>query len=236
MSRTICTLHFLVLIWGFTAILGLLISLFPPVEVVFYRTLIASGGLALILFFQKLSFAQDKGGQSKFLSTGVLDCRALDSFLWIGESINCISLPSRYGNYLILDQFPRTFGLEENGSSCMKCFWELSSSPAYISSFILSSIMRLGLANGFSISALLAAMFTVINAQFAKNYHHYQVTFYEMIGACISIALFFPIYKINALPNHGMLHFKLDNNGCGCIYALLGDSVHGICIFGIYRL
>ncbi|HCD89013.1 MAG TPA: EamA family transporter, partial [Algoriphagus sp.] len=45
-------LHFIVLIWGFTAILGLLISL-PALELVFYRTLIASLGVALLLFWRK---------------------------------------------------------------------------------------------------------------------------------------------------------------------------------------
>ena len=42
------TLHFIVLIWGFTAILGLLIHI-PSVEVVFYRTLIAAVGLYILL-------------------------------------------------------------------------------------------------------------------------------------------------------------------------------------------
>ena len=41
-------LHFIVLIWGFTAILGLLIEL-PPVEVVFFRTFISALGLWMLL-------------------------------------------------------------------------------------------------------------------------------------------------------------------------------------------
>jgi drug/metabolite transporter (DMT)-like permease len=45
-------LHFIVLIWGVTAILGLLISL-PSIELVFYRTLIASSGVALLFLFKK---------------------------------------------------------------------------------------------------------------------------------------------------------------------------------------
>ena len=44
-------LHFIVLIWGFTAILGLLISV-PPVELVFYRTLMACVVLGVILKIQ----------------------------------------------------------------------------------------------------------------------------------------------------------------------------------------
>ena len=51
------------------------------------------------------------------------------------------------------------------------------------------------------VSAFLAALFTVINAQFTKVHHHYTITFYEMVGACISIALFFPIYKLLMAEN-----------------------------------
>ena len=58
------------------------------------------------------------------------------------------------------------------------------------------------------ISAFLAALFTVINGRFAKVLHHQTVTFYEMMGACISIALFFPIYKYSIAENH-QLHLSL---------------------------
>ena len=48
-------LHFIVLIWGVTAILGKLITI-PAVEVVFYRTLIAALGLCVLLIVRKRSF------------------------------------------------------------------------------------------------------------------------------------------------------------------------------------
>ena len=41
-------LHFIVLIWGVTSILGLLISL-PSLELVFYRTLLAAIGVAVLM-------------------------------------------------------------------------------------------------------------------------------------------------------------------------------------------
>jgi hypothetical protein len=45
-------LHFIVLIWGFTAILGLLISV-PAVELVFFRTLLAALVLGCMLLQKK---------------------------------------------------------------------------------------------------------------------------------------------------------------------------------------
>jgi len=44
-------LHFIVVVWGFTAILGLLISI-PAWEMVFYRTLIAFLALGMVLYFR----------------------------------------------------------------------------------------------------------------------------------------------------------------------------------------
>src|SRR5574337_687843 len=49
-------LHFLVFLFGFTAILGKLISL-PSVEMVFYRTLLAATGMAALIVLRKGSFA-----------------------------------------------------------------------------------------------------------------------------------------------------------------------------------
>ena len=64
-------LHFVVLIWGFTAILGLLISL-PAVEIVFYRTLLASIGLLLFLKFRRRPLKVSGSALTNFLLTGGL--------------------------------------------------------------------------------------------------------------------------------------------------------------------
>ena len=40
-----------------------------------------------------------------------------------------------------------------------------------------------------------SAVFTVINGRFIKTYDPYVITFYEMVGACVTVALFFPVYS-----------------------------------------
>jgi drug/metabolite transporter (DMT)-like permease len=45
-------------------------------------------------------------------------------------------------------------------------------------------------------SAFLASCFTVINGQFTKRHNGYLVTFWEMIGAWLSTALFLPLYSV----------------------------------------
>jgi len=43
-------------------------------------------------------------------------------------------------------------------------------------------------------SAIVAAIFTVINSKLTKRIDPFVITFYEMIGAAVTCALFFPLY------------------------------------------
>jgi len=54
-TKDIVFLHFIVLIWGCTAVIGLLINL-TPVEIVFYRTGIAALLLIIVLLLLNRSF------------------------------------------------------------------------------------------------------------------------------------------------------------------------------------
>lgn len=185
-------LHFLVLIWGFTAILGLLITI-PPVEVVFYRTLIAAIGLAVIMGASKVSFKVDKADAVKLLLTGSLIA----------------------GHWILFFTSARI----STASVCLAgmattSFWTSLLEPLILKTKVkwyevfIGLLVIVGLYVIFHfefnhalglilalISAFLAALFTVINSRFAKTHHHNSVTFYEMAGACISIAIFFPFYQ-----------------------------------------
>ncbi|VAW27141.1 hypothetical protein MNBD_BACTEROID06-559 [hydrothermal vent metagenome] len=76
-SKPYLHLHFLVFLWGFTAILGLLIKLSFP-EVVFYRTLIAFIAFIPVLLVAKVSFKMESKVVFKLLVTGVII-----SFHWL---------------------------------------------------------------------------------------------------------------------------------------------------------
>ena len=64
-------LHFVVLIWGFTAILGVLISM-PTIEMVLYRTLLASVGLGLVFWWRKTKIRVPQKELLKILATGAV--------------------------------------------------------------------------------------------------------------------------------------------------------------------
>jgi len=58
------------------------------------------------------------------------------------------------------------------------------------------------------ISAVLASLFTVINSTFIKKHHPLLIMFYEMIGACMGIVIFFPIY-LNYFSPYATLQLHL---------------------------
>ena len=69
--RDYIQLHFIIILWGFTAILGLLIKV-QPLDLVFYRTLMASSGLFIIIKYRKLPLLVSSTYTLKFLGTGFI--------------------------------------------------------------------------------------------------------------------------------------------------------------------
>ncbi|MFY0598843.1 MAG: EamA family transporter [Cyclobacteriaceae bacterium] len=184
-------LHLLVMIWGFTAILGALISL-PSVELVFYRTLISSLGLLILIWAWKKSIFLKHKKDYLVVLVGILIAGH-----WI-----LFFLAARVANISICLAGIATCSLWTS-------FLEPLFSRRRIKPFevILSVIAFAGIAVVFNvefdnvfgfvlavISAFLAAVFTVINSKLIKRIDPYVITFYEMMGACVSIALFFPFY------------------------------------------
>ncbi|MEQ8878482.1 MAG: DMT family transporter [Cyclobacteriaceae bacterium] len=187
------TLHFLVVIWGFTAILGLLIEI-PSVEVVFYRTLIASIGLFVLLkIWNRPLTIHIPRHLWMILGTG-----SLIAAHWI-----LFFLSARISNASVCLAGMATCSLWTS-------LIEPLSQKRKIVGFevILSIIAFIGIGVIFNVeydyflgiftavlSAFLSAVFTVINGRFIKTSDPFVITFYEMIGACVTVALFFPIYS-----------------------------------------
>ncbi len=198
-------LHFLVLIWGFTAILGLLIVV-PPVEVVFYRTLIATVGLGILIFLNKVPFRIEKNEIIKLLLTGSLIASHWILFFASARVSTASVCLAGMATTSFWTSLLEPFVLKK------KIKWyEVFLGLLVIGGLYIIFHFEIDHALGIFlalISAFLAALFTVINARFANTHHHHTVTFYEMLGANISIMLFFPIYKYFIAENH-QLHLNL---------------------------
>jgi hypothetical protein len=46
-----------------------------------------------------------------------------------------------------------------------------------------------------------AALFSVINSKLIYRVNAYAITLYEMLGACLSILFFLPLYRHNLATN-----------------------------------
>jgi drug/metabolite transporter (DMT)-like permease len=192
-SKSYLTLHFLVLIWGFTAILGKLISL-PAVEVVFYRTLIAALALILFILVTKRSFrTSGRRGYHMQLGTG-----AIIAAHWI-----LFFLSARISNVSVSLAGMATCSLwtavleplyYKKNIKPFEIFLGLMGLVGMIIIFNVAFTFWLGLVLAV-VSALLASIFTIINAEFVRRGRDpFVITFFEMAGAFGSIVLFLPLY------------------------------------------
>ena len=211
MTREYIHLHFLVLIWGFTAILGLLITL-PPVELVFYRTLLSFLALGLMIMASKWSFEVGKEGATKMLLTGVLISLHWILFFWSARVSNA--------SVCLAGMATTSFWTSLVEPAFMKR--KIRGFEVFLAMFVIVGIyvifkaefdLALGLILAI-LSAFIAAVFTVINAQLTQKHNPFVITFYEMIGACAGTALFFPLY-LNTLSDGPL---KLSPTGMDWIY------------------
>ncbi|MEO9482023.1 MAG: DMT family transporter [Ekhidna sp.] len=191
-KKDFLTLHFIVLIWGFTAILGLLIDI-PSVEVVFFRTLISAVGLWIVLKFWKRSLAIHSSKHFWIiLGTGVLIAAHWILFFLSARISNasvCLAGMATCSLWTSLIE-PLSQGRKIKG------FEVLLSIIAFIGIGVIFNVefdYLSGLLTAV-LSAFIASVFTVINGRLTKTYDPYVITFYEMIGACLATVLFFPLY------------------------------------------
>lgn len=194
-------LHLVVLIWGFTAILGLLISL-PAVEIVFYRTLLASAGLYLLLKFRKRTLKVNWNALLKFLLTGGLIGAHWILFFWaaqVSTASVCLAGMATCSLWTAI--------IEPLVNKQAIKWYEVVLGLLVIGGLIVIFNFESGYALGLFlavISALLSAIFTVINGRLTKSHSPFIITFYEMIGAFLLTTAFIPFY-INWFAQGGFL-------------------------------
>jgi len=192
-TRDYLKLHFIVLLFGFTAVLGKLISL-PSVEMVFYRTLLAAMGMGVLMILFRKSFTVSKNDLIIILLTSMIVAVHWITFFVSGK----ISNPSTsLVGFATCSFWAAIFEPLAKGKKIQ--FLEIGLGLMVLIGLciILAFDFRypLGLFLGV-ISGLTAAWFTVINSKIVNRVSTYTITFYEMLGACAFSVLFMPIYKV----------------------------------------
>jgi drug/metabolite transporter (DMT)-like permease len=185
-------LHFIVLIWGFTAILGLLISL-PSLELVFYRTLIATVGVALVIRYRKESLRMAPRELLKIAGVGGLIGLHWIFFFWSAK----VSTASVCLAGMATTSLWTAFVDPLINRTKVKPY-EVALGVLVISGLLVIFQFEDGYWLGLTmalVSALLGAFFSVLNGQLTRRHSPYQITFYEMGAASLVALLFLPIYS-----------------------------------------
>ena len=186
-------LHLVVLIWSFTAILGLLISL-SSVEIVFFRTLLASMGLFVFLKYKGIKLRVNLKVIFKLLGVGCLIGAHWILFFWSAQ----VSTASVCLVGMATCSLWTAFVEPLVNKSSIKWYEVLLGLLAVVGLYVIFKFETgywLGLYMAIS-SAFIGAWFMVINGRLTKNHSPFVITFYEMIGACLFSILLLPAYSI----------------------------------------
>lgn len=209
-------LHFLIFLWGFTAILGLLVKI-PAIEMVIYRTLVASLGMgALILFFKK-GFKLPARQFSHVILTGFVVAAHWITFFGSARVSNAsvslvgIATGSLWAAFIEPVMNKRKIKPYE-------VFLGLLVILGLYIIFAFDFDYPLGLFLGV-LSGFLSALFFTINQRLGQKVGTFQITFYEMFGACIGACIYL-LFHVSIVDPTYIVNFKADAIDWLCILIL----------------
>jgi drug/metabolite transporter (DMT)-like permease len=183
-------LHFIVFIWGFTAILGALITI-DAMSLVWYRVLIASITIFIYLKFKKNPFSETLSDYIKFFIGGTIVALHWSTFFYAIKisniSTTLITLSSSAVFLVLLQPL-----FEKKKISFTELFLSVITIIGFVIIFRAEDMYVNGIIFGL-ISALLLALFSMYNNKLIQNYKATKIAFYELFAAFIflTIVLFF---------------------------------------------
>ncbi len=184
-------LHFIVLLFGFTGILGKLVSL-PAVEMVFFRTVLAVLGMLVLIPLVKGSFSVSPSDFLKLFFTGFIVGIHWLTFFISGRianvSVSLVGFATASLWTALIEPPVRGYRIRPVdlvlGLMVLSGLYIIYSSDF---SYSFGLILAIG-------SGLTCAIFSIINSHLVTRVNALTITFYEMAGACMATVLFFPWY------------------------------------------
>ena len=183
-------LHFIVFIWGFTAILGALISI-SAVPLVWYRVFIASAIIFIVLKFRKVRFNENGADLIKLGFGGILVALHWVTFFHAIKistvSTTLITLSSSAFFVVLIKPF-----FERKAFQWYELILAVMAIVGFVIIFKSESMYSEGILIAL-LSAFLVALFSVLNSRFIKSYSAGKISFYELFfaGVFLSVVLFF---------------------------------------------
>ena len=180
-------LHLVVFIYGFTAIIGKLISL-PAAEMVWYRMFIAFLSIGMYISIRGIPVACSPKIIFKLMGIGVIVALHWITFFHaikisnVSVTLGCLASTTLFTSILEPIIFRR------------RVIWL----EVVIGVFIIAGLYlifqfefryKMGIITAL-VSAFLAGLFTVLNKSFIDKYHPVSISFYEMVSGFISITFF----------------------------------------------
>jgi drug/metabolite transporter (DMT)-like permease len=187
-------LHFIVFLWGFSAILGKLVTV-PAVELVFYRSIFAAAGMAIVIAATRGSFK--------------VSPRDLGYMLLIGFIV-ALHWLTFFGSARVSNVSVSLVGFATNSlwAAVLEPWFNKTKFKKY--EIVLGLVVLIGLYVIFSfdfqykwglflgvVAGFTSALFSVFNSRLVKRVAPRSITFYEMIGVFVSTGLFLPLYEFS---------------------------------------
>jgi drug/metabolite transporter (DMT)-like permease len=186
--KSYLNLHLIVFIWGFTAILGALITI-PADNLVWYRMLFASGFLGLFLIVKKKSFRIPTRELMQLVFVGLLIALHWIFFFQaihvsnVSITLSVFSLGAFFASLLE----PIFYG--------RKVLWyEVFFGLIMIAGLFLILQVESGYIYGFYyalVSIILGVLFTLINGKLIAKHDPSVITFYEFLSGVFFISFYF---------------------------------------------
>ena len=180
-------LHLIVFIWGFTAILGALITI-DAIPLVWYRMLLAVLFIAIYFLWKKKSFKVDRAGLLKFFFTGVvIALHWVFFFKAIKVSNVSVALVTMStGAFFTALIEPVFFKRKIN---VLEMFLGLLVIAGLYIIFNFESQYKLGIIYAL-IASFLGALFAVLNGLFIKKYTADTISFYQLFFGVVFISIY----------------------------------------------
>jgi len=180
-------LHFIVLIYGFTAILGKLITL-PAAQLVWYRMLIAVVAFYLFIRWKKTDLSISRGQFFKLFGIGIIVAVHWITFFGaikisnVSVTLGCLATATLFTSLL------EPFFFRKRINAVEVIVGLLIILGLYLI-FRFETRYSLGIIVAL-ISALLAGLFTVLNKKMVVHQKASVISFYEMLGGLTGITFY----------------------------------------------
>lgn len=199
MKKALIQLHVAVLLWGFTGVLGRLISLDAPM-LVWYRMLLTALFALVILLASKKWIKVDRVGLKKLAAIGGMMAAHWIAFYAAIKYANasialvCLSTSSVFTSVLEPLLNKTKFNLKELSFGML----------ALLGMFLIyhfQTVFGIGIALGI-LAALLSSIFTIYNKRIAAEYPVRTMVFYEMSTGFLIMSSLLPLLYYYAPETH----------------------------------